>query len=508
MSEFDLIYKLDLSNEEKRKIVKEYGSVTEFCNRYIKYMQGENVRIRIPKSVEQALTNYFDLSNAYCIGENSGVAKLTADILGIRPGFATYGPIKDIIDETVEEVLSEQDRDIVRALYNLDGKNRTIDELIKFYGMTQREILLRKQRGVKRISAGMKSGRLRLLSRLIVDGAIADDVLPELIEIEDAIVETRYDKPNQRKALMVEKVLSREIDYIAFTGDLSYIVQGLEIKTKISNSILSDEKKNELVNRVSVKISEIAKFNRDRIISIFKGRIDSFKQDEKAYRRYRSLEKDIYNSGLEDDSIEMILNQLPKINQERNNNYGSLKRKFILRIRFPQLDLPIDQIVLRDKSIEAFSKSGLVYIGNIICYSKKELVGFANISGLHVDEIFDALESMGYDIPEDDTIPIDIYNYDKIYGDSFSKVAEDIQNTDIDDESKSNLIDEVLDNAIKKLEHEYEELGRLISTYTDIFKTHEQARLETADEERYRRKIKEAEEKRVKIKEKIENLIR
>ena len=70
MSEFDLIYKLDLSNEENKKIVKDYGSVEEFCRRYILYIQGDkSVRIRIPKSVSDNLANFFDLSNMYVIGE-------------------------------------------------------------------------------------------------------------------------------------------------------------------------------------------------------------------------------------------------------------------------------------------------------------------------------------------------------------------------------------------------------------------------------------------------------
>ena len=489
MNEFDLIYKLDMSNEDVKKIVKDYGSVSEFCRVYIRYLQGDRAaKIKAPKSVLNNLTNFFDLSNTFGVGENSGYAGLVADILKIRPGFITYGPVEEIINSSMEEALSEQDKDIVRALYNLDGKNRDVSDLEATYRISQKDILARKQRAIKRLAAGRKKGQLQQLSKLIVDSAIVSDVMQEFLVGDDAIAETDYSGISKRKMELVEAILSKELEYITFTGDFDYIIQCFDVKTKISTSILSDDKKQILLDRANLKVKEIAATNKEKIVSLFNDRISGFVHDDNEERRYKSLEKEIKNSGLDEETISMLCDSLPELQQVQDgNSLKTLKNNLITRIRFPQTDLSIEQMPISDKAIDVLRKSDLKKVGDIIQYSRNELMKFACLRGLYIDEVLTELEKMGYDIPEDDSVPIEIYNHDKIHEDSFSRIAEEIRVLDIDEETKSYLISVVLEESIRKLEREYDKVERLIRTYKDIFRTHEVAKIETADEVRYRR---------------------
>lgn len=508
MNEFDLIYKLDLSNEDAKKIVKDYGSVTEFCKVYIRYLQGEKtVKIKIPKSVLGNLTNFFDLSNVYGVGENSGYAGLVADILKIRPGFVTYGPVEEIINLSMDEALSKQDRDIVIALYNLDGKNRTVEDLDHIYHIGQKDILASKQRAVRRIAAGRKNGQLQRLSKLIVDSAIVDDVMQSFLVEDDAIAGSNYDEVSKRKLELVEAILSKEIEYITFSGDVDYIFQCFDVKTKISTSILSEEKKKSLVDRVDAKAREIAYTNKDKIIALFNDRINSFIHDDNEERRYKSLEKEIKNSGLDEETIHMFFDDFFKQRHiSEVNNFRLLKNNLITRIRFPQTDLSLEDMPISEKALDCFSKSNLTKVGDVIPYSRKELTKFACLRRVYIDEVLAELEKMGYDIPDNELVSIESYNHDKIYEDSFSKIAEEISLLNLQEDTKSCLMSIVLDESIRKLKKEYEKVKRLIGTYKDIFRTHEIANLETADEVRYRRKVKEAEKKESMIKRKLEEL--
>ena len=504
MNEFDLVYELDLNAKELEKIQKDYGSVSELCRRYVMFLQGDRtVKIKVPEFIRESLTNYFDLSNVYSMGENSGYAQLLADILKIRLGFFTYGSFEEIINSAMDEVLSEQDKDIVRAFYNLDGKGRDVSQLEDIYDMTAKDLVNRKQRCVKRILAGRKSSQLQLLSRLIVDSAIAEEVLPEFIETKDAITETDYSQSNERKLKLAERVLSREIDYIVFTGDLNYIFHALEVKTKISNSILSEEKKKELLDNVDEKIKNIAAENREAIIALFMDRIRFFMHDEQELRRYKSLKKDVINSGLDEDAINMITSKLPEIKNKPGKSYGIFKRDLMVRLQFPQSELTVDQMPLKGRCLEVFKRSGLLSVEQIISFSKNELANFAGLSGLYISEMMEELEHIGYDIPEDDSTPIENYNYDKLHEDRFPKIAGEIQELEIDSETKSELMSMVLNSVILRLKREYDRLDKMIRTYKDIFWTHQSAKIETADEERYRRKAKEAEIKRAAIKKKL-----
>ena len=508
MNEFDLIYKLDLSNEDVNKIVKDYGSVTEFCRAYIRYLQGnKTVKMKIPKSVIGNLANFFDLSNAYGVGENSGYAGLVADIFKIQPGFVTYGPVEEIINLSMDEALNEQDKDIVRALYNLDGKKRTVEDLDQIYNIGQKDILTRKQRAVKRLAAGRKNGQLQLLSRLIVDNAISEEVMQSFLVEDDAVAEPDYSKVNERKLMLVEAVLSKEIEYIDFSGDFDYIFQCLEVKTKISTSILSEGKKNFLIDRVNARIREIAFANKDKIITLFDGRISKLLNDEKTKDRYELLKKEIRSSGLDEESIQMLCERFP--NQQLDTGEKSLnvlKNELITRARFPQMDLSIENMPISDKTVAVFRQSNLTKVGDIIQYSRKQLMKFGGLRWQQINEVLAELEKIGYDIPIDDSVSIASYNYDKIYEDSFSIITDEINALNVDEDTKSYLLNIVLEESIKKLEKEYKILERLISTYKDIFRTHEDAKLETADEARYRRKVKDAENRQSTIKQKIEEL--
>lgn len=508
MSEFDLIYKLDLSNEENKKIVKDYGSVEEFCRRYILYIQGDkSVRIRIPKSVSDNLANFFDLSNMYVIGENSGYAELVADILKIRPGFVTYGPVDEIINSSMDEALSEQDKDIVRALYNLDGKKRTMEDLDNIYHIGQREILTRKQRAVKRLSAGRKNGQLQLLSKLVVDKAIVDDVMQNFLVEDDAVAESDYSKVSKRKFELVEAILFKEIEYLTFTGDFNYIFQSFDVKTKIRSSILSDEKKRALVDRAEEKVKEIACANKDKIIALFNDRISKLPNDDNAKKSYKLLEKEIRSSGLDQESIQILCNGF--YNQQQvvdEKDSKALVNYVITRIRFPQKELSIDSMPISEKAKEVFRNSNLTKVGDIIQYSRRQLTKFGGLRWQQINEMLIELEKIGYDIPTNDSVSIESYNHDKIYEDTFSKITDEISTLNVDEDTKSYLLNIILEESIRTLENKYEELERLIKTYKDIFRTHENAKLETADEARYRRKVKDAEHEKSIIKQKLEEL--
>ena len=306
---------------------------------------------------------------------------------------------------------------------------------------------------------------------------------------------------------LVEAILSKELEYITFTGDFDYIIQCFDVKTKISTSILSDDKKQILLDRANLKVKEIAATNKEKIVSLFNDRISGFVHDDNEERRYKSLEKEIKNSGLDEETISMLCDSLPELQQVQDgNSLKTLKNNLITRIRFPQTDLSIEQMPISDKAIDVLRKSDLKKVGDIIQYSRNELMKFACLRGLYIDEVLTELEKMGYDIPEDDSVPIEIYNHDKIHEDSFSRIAEEIRVLDIDEETKSYLISVVLEESIRKLEREYDKVERLIRTYKDIFRTHEVAKIETADEVRYRRKVKEAENKKSKIKRQLEEL--
>ena len=509
MYEDNLIYKFDLTDDEVKKIVRDYGSISDFCQKYLAFIQGDRtIRIKIPKTVIPKLVNFFDLSNAYSIGENSGYAQLVADILKIRPGFVTYGSLEEIVNSAMDEALSEQDKDIVRALYNLDGKNRTIDELeLKYRELSRNDILLRKQRSVKRIAVGRKNSQLQLLRELIVDSEIVADVLQEYLVQSDAVAENDYEQVNIRKIDIIEAILSREVENIRYTDDNSYIFQSFCVKNKIHKSILPDDKKSFLLASVDTTVHKIAEENAQAIIKGFEDRIANFKHDDNEARRYEALKKEIINAGLDENTISALLESLPDVVRlDPTSTVGLMKRDLLLRIQFPQYELSIESIALGDRCREAYRKIGLINIEKIVSYSRRELLSFPTIRGQFVDELFEKLEKIGYDIPEDESVSIESYNQDKIHEDSFSKMADDIADTEFDEASKSYLLDIVLKGSIEQLQKEYERLNRLIATYKDIFRTHQTARLETADEDRYRRKVKEAEVKKAQIKKRLDEL--
>jgi len=507
MEEENFIDKFDLSEQEIADICKHYESVSAFCTKYVRFLSGDKgEKVKMPKSISNRVVNYFDLSNAYSVGECSGYAYLVADIFKLEPGFATFFPLEEYVNKAIEDSLSEQDKDIIRNLYGLNVRKKTLQELAKEYHTNQDEIITLKQRSVRRLAAGKKNSQLQLLGRNIVKRNELEEFIKGVLNPEDAFESFDYDRISDKKCNLLYHIIEKEISEFIFDDDLSYVLDVFRLKEKIKKSILSSEDKQKLLALVEEKVSDFVQSRNVNIKNNFRLKIECVQLGKAGGRKVKDLAKYIINSGLSQEEIDIYLKQLPNYSDvEEANKY---RKNIHMRIRFPQKELMVDSLETSKKVIEACRKSGLYSVGQIVAFSRNELRRIGAMRKLYVDDVLDAIEKLGYDIPEDEDISLEAYNQEKIYDNNYYQMVEEIQNSEFEKETKDSMISFILIETIKKLQDEYERLSRIICTYRDVFNTHTTLKMETADECKYRRKVKEAEVKINAVKSELDMLTR
>jgi DNA-directed RNA polymerase alpha subunit len=121
---------------------------------------------------------------------------------------------------------------------------------------------------------------------------------------------------------------------------------------------------------------KIASRHSNEIIKYFQAKIENCKSN--GTPSVDEIEKEIKNSGLNDNIIKKLISMLPK-ETEKNEEFEEFRTRVLSKIGFPHRATEIDDLNISDKAKMAFENAGFKTVGDIIKFNKNELFKFGNI---------------------------------------------------------------------------------------------------------------------------------
>ena len=495
--------KYGLSMKALKRVRTVYGSIDEFCYRYIEALVGAE-DMKLNDDMNEGMVNHFDLTNPYMTGDNSGYVQLLTYVFNVKPGFITYEPIDDIVKQVMSCILCSEEIEVLNAYYNLDRKNVSLQDVCKKLEINGRAVDKIRKKSLKKLATNVKNTKLQLLEKSIEDSSFAADIFREILEAEDVFYSEKIEGISEKKLKLAYRIFEKSILSVDYSSDNGYIERFFVLKNRINKSALNSSEKNKLKELLNNKKIDISKNCKDEIIDCFRKEIQNISQNSNC--SCDEIVKRIRNSGLNENDMNGLILELQKIKPKKEEKQDDFRRRILAKIGFPHLNLKVEEMEISKKAKEAMCKAGFYCVEDIILFSKQELLRFGNILRCYTMEVMAELERIGFDISDNSKLSIEEYNQDKIGEDNYSCIAHEIKESNYEDYFKSSLVTVVLRKTIQALKAEYELLDSSITTYKDVIKTHERCMKDNMNIVVYDRKLNEAEAKKEAINSKLKIL--
>lgn len=201
---------------------------------------------------------------------------------------------------------------------------------------------------------------------------------------------------------------------------------------------------------------------------------DIFKTEE---QYIAILADEITNLGFDEDTTKVLLSNLELeykelIRNGRAEGIEYFEREMTKNVKNKKMKITVEELEFPPRVVNAFNHKEIVTLKDVLELSKRDIHKMSNIGTKAANSIFEIIESLGYDIPDDmDTTIYDNNKYKIRYENrriDAGKIADKIQNSGLDEVDKGLLLDKLYIIAVFNLQELYQELDIEAERYREL----------------------------------------
>ena len=378
---------------------------------------------------------------------------------------------KDLVVAMEKAKFDEKRRDILCCYYGIGTDRKTLDQLSKEYGLSRARIGQIKNSAVNKIS------KIQDIKKNILEFKKVEKILRKMVGFDDIVLGKKIGKSPKRKESFYVLFYIEKIKAITFSNPQQYIEDVQNLEDEISGTDLTEKSKARLSKIFALKKElivdkygeallgyigfEEGNFERRRASNLCNYSVNYTEIREQENHILDVLTNKVLLIGFDSETTALILESIEKKrNETRAEGIEYYRGK--MKQKEDKMATPLETLPLPEKVMRVFGVHGIKTLGQFLSLRKKDIYSARSVGRKSAEKILEGIEKLGYELPEDDDTPIIEHNrYTIRYADSigdFKRLAEEIKNSQLDDDAKALLLGELYEYSVGNLRRLYNEL--------------------------------------------------